>query len=41
MAAYSVASCALFVHFRVATVAWWTVGLGYQFVQTRPETSSA
>jgi len=40
MDVYSIMSCAVFVHFQVATVAWWTVGLGYQFVQTRPETTS-
>jgi len=31
MMSYSVTSCALFVHLRVAIVAWWTLGLGYQF----------
>jgi O-antigen ligase len=40
MGIYSIMSSALFVHFRVATAAWWTVGLGYQFVGTRSETRS-
>jgi O-antigen ligase len=31
MMSYSVTSCALFVHLRMAIVAWWTVALGYQF----------
>jgi O-antigen ligase len=40
MMMYSVTSCAVFGQLRVATVAWWIIGLGYQFWWSRPAASA-
>lgn len=36
MMMYSALSCALFEQLRVAIVAWWIIGLGYQFWRPQP-----